>query len=139
MKEISGFYKFWPDRGEVHLRLFGVPVKPFRHCFVFLPDGIVKSMSANSFCDISFQHLKQGVFIIYDLFSDLFYENRLAHLRLDNIALQKAAYLKRYRRTVSSFWRLSFETIVNDLRVYFLIQTSTESTCLNTNCIKPDF
>lgn len=96
-------------------------------------------MSANSFCDISFQHLKQGVFIIYDLFSDLFYENRLAHLRLDNIALQKAAYLKRYRATVSSFWRLSFETIVNDLRVYFLIQTSTESTCLNTNCIKPDF
>ena len=97
MKEISGFYKLWSDRGEVHLRLFSMPVKPFRHCFVFLPDSIVKSMSANSFCDVSFQHLKQGVFIIYDLFSDLFYENRLAHLRLDNIVLQKAAYLKRYR------------------------------------------
>lgn len=54
-------------------------------------------MSANSFCDVSFQHLKQGVFIIYDLFSDLFYENRLAYLRLYNIVLQKAAYLKRYR------------------------------------------
>ena len=68
MKEISGFYKLWSDRGEVHLRLFSMPVKPFRHCFVFLPDSIVKSMSANSFCDVSFQNLKQGVFIIYDLF-----------------------------------------------------------------------
>ena len=54
-------------------------------------------MSANSFCDVSFQDLKQGVFIIYDLFSDLFYENRLAYLRLYNIVLQKAAYLERYR------------------------------------------
>ena len=54
-------------------------------------------MSANSFCDVSFQDLKQSVFIIYDLFSDLFYENRLAYLRLYNIVLQKAAYLKRYR------------------------------------------
>ena len=67
MKEISGFYKLWSDRGEVHLRLFGVPVKPLRHCFIFLPDSIVKSMSANSFCDVSFQHLKQRVFIITNI------------------------------------------------------------------------
>jgi len=131
MKEISGFYKLWSDRGEVHIRLFSMPVKPFRHCFVFLPDSIVKSMSANSFCDVSFQHLKQGVFIIYDLFSDLFY---------DNIVLQKAAYLKRYRAGLgSSFWRLSLDTLVKGLRVYFVIKTSAESACLNTTCIKPDF
>ena len=140
MKEISGFYKLWSDRGEVHLRLFSMPVKPFRHCFVFLPDSIVKSMSANSFCDVSFQHLKQGVFIIYDLFSDLFFENRLAHLRLDNIVLQKAAYLKRYRAgLVLVSGDFPWPLLQNDLRVYFLIQTSAESTCLNTTCIKPDF